>query len=273
MARWHFRGGCALGLPVRRRRLSRGASRGICAWDVRRRRGAAGCPGAAGGVVLPGEIVSAGRVGQRLANVNLQVRGDGQHSGVEGHVVAGAGGQAVPRVQALDGRTVLPRLDVSGQQHPAGHPRGWVQAAKDTPAAAVGRHIQRECVLSDAGRSQDDPFGILRWPLTLGGATGNLVPQGALEYRRVRFVLAEEGKLAAVLEVEEIGQARQTGSALVERLDGTSARTSGRNSRFIRVSEVTPVRRISRSSRWSGRREHGWRLPRARPCAARPPAP
>ena len=45
------------------------------------------------------------------------------------------------------------------------------------------------------------------WPVTLGGATGNLIPQGALEYRRAQFVLAEEGELAAVLEVEEIGQA------------------------------------------------------------------
>jgi len=57
-------------------------------------------------------------------------------------------------------------------------------------------------VLSDAGRSQDDPLGISVWPVTLGGATGNLIPQGALEYRRAQFVLAEEGKLAAVLEVE-----------------------------------------------------------------------
>jgi hypothetical protein len=32
-----------------------------------------------------------------------------------------------------------------------------------------------------------------------------LIPQGALEYRRAQLVLAEEGKLAAVLEFEEIG--------------------------------------------------------------------
>jgi hypothetical protein len=51
------------------------------------------------------------------------------------------------------------------------------------------------------------PFGISLWPVTLGGATGNLIPQGALEYRRVKPVLAEEGKLAGVLEVEEIRQA------------------------------------------------------------------
>jgi len=34
-----------------------------------------------------------------------------------------------------------------------------------------------------------------------------LIPQGVLEYRRAQLVLAQEGKLAAVLEVEEIGQA------------------------------------------------------------------
>ncbi len=159
------------------------------------------------GIVLPCEVIAAGRVDQRLGDVDLQARSHGQHSGVEGHVAAGAGGQAVARVQALGGRAVLPRLNVPGHRHPAGHARGWVQAAKDTPVTAVGQHIQREYVLSDAGRSQDNPFGILLWPVTLGGATGNLIPQGALEYRRAQLVLAEEGKLAAVLEVEEIGQA------------------------------------------------------------------
>ena len=59
-------------------------------------------------------------------------------------------------------------------------------------------------MLSDAGRSQDDPFGISVWPVTFGGATGNLIPQRTLEYRRAQFVLVEEVKLAAVLEVEEI---------------------------------------------------------------------
>ena len=49
MAHWHLSGGCALGLPVRRRRLSRGAILDTFAWEVRHRRGAAGCPGAAGG--------------------------------------------------------------------------------------------------------------------------------------------------------------------------------------------------------------------------------
>jgi hypothetical protein len=62
-------------------------------------------------------------------------------------------------------------------------------------------------MLPDPGRGQDDPFGTLLWPVTFGGATDNLVPQGALEYRRAQLALAEEGKLAAVLEVEEIGQA------------------------------------------------------------------
>jgi hypothetical protein len=48
-------------------------------------------------VVLPGELVPADRVGERLGDMDLQVRGHGQQSGVEGHVVAGAGGQAAPR--------------------------------------------------------------------------------------------------------------------------------------------------------------------------------
>ena len=73
--------------------------------------------------------------------------------------------------------------------------------------AAVVQHIQREYVLSDAGRGQDDPFGILLGQVTLGGAAGNLIPQGVLGYRRTQLALAEEGKLAAVLEVEESGQA------------------------------------------------------------------
>ena len=38
-------------------------------------------------VVLPGEVIAAGRVGQRLGDVDLQVRGHGEHSGLEGHVV------------------------------------------------------------------------------------------------------------------------------------------------------------------------------------------
>jgi hypothetical protein len=34
-----------------------------------------------------------------------------------------------------------------------------------------------------------------------------LLPEGALEYRRAELALAEEGKLATVPEVEEVGQA------------------------------------------------------------------
>jgi hypothetical protein len=89
---------------------------------------------------------------------------------------------------------------VADQQHPAGHARGGVQAAEDTPATAVGQHIQREYVLSDAGPSQDDPFGISVWPVTLGGAMGNLVPQGTLEYRRAQLILPEEGNLAVSIQ-------------------------------------------------------------------------
>jgi hypothetical protein len=39
-------------------------------------------------------------------------------------------------------------------------------------------------VLADARRGQDDPFGILRGPIMLGRAAGNLIPEGILEYRR-----------------------------------------------------------------------------------------
>jgi hypothetical protein len=88
-----------------------------------------------------------------------------------------------------------------------GTERSGVQATENTATPAVVQHIQREYMLAYAGRSQDDPFGILPWPVTFGGATDNLIPQGALEYRRAQLVLAEEGELAAVLEVEEIGQA------------------------------------------------------------------
>ena len=79
-----------------------------------------------------------------------------------------------------------------------------VQAAEDTSAAAVGQHVQRENVLAYTGRGQDDPFGILLWPVTRSGVTSNLVPQGAPGYRCAQLVLAEEGKLAAVLKVEEM---------------------------------------------------------------------
>jgi hypothetical protein len=151
-----------------------------------------------------------------------QVRGHGQHSGVEGHVAAGAGGQAVPRVQALAGRAVLPRLDLSGQQHPPGHARGRAQAAEDTQTTAVGRHIQRENVLPDAGRGQDDPFGISVWPVTLGGATGNLIPQGTLEYRRAQLVLAEEG---STLEGDRENRLARVGNRFGRLVGGGSAET------------------------------------------------
>jgi hypothetical protein len=139
-------------------------------------------------------------------NMDLQIHAHGQHSRIEGHMVAGAGGQAVPRVQTLGGPAVFPRLDVASQLHPPGAERGRVQAAEDTSAAAVVHHIQREHVLSDAGRGQDDPFGILLKPATPGSAAGNLIPEGVLEYRHAQL-LAEEGELAAILEVEEIGRA------------------------------------------------------------------
>ena len=139
--------------------------------------------------------------------MDLQVRGHGQHSGVEGDVVAGAGGQAVPRVQALAGRAVLPQLDVSGQQHPAGYARGWVRPQKTyRRPQLVNTFNANTCYPTRAAARMIRSISLL-WPVTLDGATGNLIPQGALEYRRAQLILAEEGKLAAVLEAEEIGQA------------------------------------------------------------------
>jgi len=63
-----------------------------------------------------------------------------------------------------EGHLVVPR-------HPDGVLRAGVhaEAAEDTAATAVVQHIQREYVLSYAGRGQDDPFGILLWPVTFGG--------------------------------------------------------------------------------------------------------
>jgi hypothetical protein len=92
---------------------------------------------------------------------------------------------------------------VSGQQHPPRHARGGVQAAEDASAAAVVQHIQREYVLAYAGCGQDDPFGVLLGQVAFGGAADDLIPEGVLEYRRAELVLAEEGELAAVLEVEK----------------------------------------------------------------------
>ena len=103
-------------------------------------------------------------------------------------------------------------------------------------------------MLPDAGCGQDDPFGISFWPLTLGGATGNLIPQGALEYRRAQFVLAEEGKLAAVLEVEEIGQAVAADAfgasgAQQNTVDSVNRALSSRNMVPARMSHLPPCER------------------------------
>ena len=115
-----------------------------------------------------------------------------------------------------------------------GPKRRRVQAPEDTPATAVVRHIQREHVLSHAGRSQDDPFGILLWHY-LRRRYGQLIPQGALEYRRAQLVLAEEGKLAAVLEVEESGRPPRS---------MPSARAA-RSRRWISVNRALSSRRIA----------------------------
>src|SRR5579875_893075 len=56
-------------------------------------------------------------------------------------------------------------------------------------------------VLPDPGRGQQDPFGFRS-----GRVLADLLAQFGLEHGDVEFLLAEQGKLAAVLEPEEIGQ-------------------------------------------------------------------
>ena len=92
--------------------------------------------------------------------VDAQSAVDRQHAGVEGHVVGGAGGQAVARVEPLAGGTVLPRLDMAGQQHPPGPGRRGPQPAEHAPPAAVGQYLHGEHVLADPGRGQHNPLGL-----------------------------------------------------------------------------------------------------------------
>lgn len=123
-------------------------------------------------VVLPGETISADSVSQWLGDVDLQLRADGEQSRIESHIVAGTAGQAVPWIQALGGRAVLPRFDVTGKQHLLGTERGRVQAAEDAAATAVVQHVQGEHMLADAGRSEDDPFGVPLGQVAPGDAAG-----------------------------------------------------------------------------------------------------
>ena len=62
-------------------------------------------------------------------------------------------------------------------------------------------------MLPDAGRGQDDPFGIQLGQVVPGDGTRDLILEGVLEYRRAQLVLAEEGELSPILQAEEIGQA------------------------------------------------------------------
>jgi hypothetical protein len=58
-------------------------------------------------VVLPGQRIGADRVGQRAGDVDLEACVNGEQAGVEGYVVAGAGGQAVVEIQAPARSAVL----------------------------------------------------------------------------------------------------------------------------------------------------------------------
>src|SRR5262249_24870057 len=88
-------------------------------------------------VVLRGEWVGRGGVGQWAGEMDAQSGVDGDHAGVEGHVVGGTGGQAVARIKPLGRGAVLPGLDVASHEHPGGAERRGLEAAKDALAAAV----------------------------------------------------------------------------------------------------------------------------------------
>jgi len=99
--------------------------------------------------------------------VDLQRWADSEQARVEGDVVAGAGGQAVPGIQVLAGCAVFPRLDVPGHQHVPGAERRGVQLTEDATLAAVAEHIQDEHVLPDPGRGQarEDKRAPMIWAL------------------------------------------------------------------------------------------------------------
>jgi hypothetical protein len=61
-------------------------------------------------------------------------------------------------------------------------------------------------MLPDPGRGEQDALGLLLGPGGGGGGPGDLVLEGVLQGRRAELVLAEEVELAALLEVEEVGQ-------------------------------------------------------------------
>jgi hypothetical protein len=61
-------------------------------------------------------------------------------------------------------------------------------------------------MLSDSGRCQQDPLGLQVRPHAGAMVLGDLVPQVGLEHGDVEFFLAEQGKFAAVLQAEKVGQ-------------------------------------------------------------------
>jgi hypothetical protein len=87
-----------------------------------------------------------------------------------------------------------------------GTERGGAQAAKDALAAAVCQHVVGEYVLSDPSRRQEDPFGLQFRQHTFAAVLLDLVAEGRFEHGDVEFLLAEQSKLAAILQVQEVRQ-------------------------------------------------------------------
>jgi hypothetical protein len=131
---------------------------------------------------------------------------DGEQPGVEGNVVRGARSQAIAGIQSLAGRAVLPRFDVTREQHPLRAKRRRLQPAKDTLAAAVGQHMLSEHMLSDPGCRKKDPLCLKRGPSALVRVSGDLLPQALLEHRDIELVLTEQGKFPFMLKAKEVGE-------------------------------------------------------------------
>lgn len=157
-------------------------------------------------VVLAGQGIGLDGGGQGAGKVDAQSAVDGEHAGVKGHVVGGAGGQAVAGIKTLGRCAVFPGLDVAGQQHPGRAERGGPQAAEDAAAGAVGQDLAGEYVLPDPGRGQQDPLGFAIWARAGVLVLADLVAQFGLQHGQVEFFLAKQGQFAAVLEPEEVRQ-------------------------------------------------------------------
>ena len=158
-------------------------------------------------VVLPGEPIGLCGIGQWAGNMNAQSPVDREHAGIEGHIMRRTGSQAVAGIEALGRRAVLPRLDMPGQQHPGAAERRGPQPAKDTPAAAVSQYLTGEHMLSDPGRRQEDPLRLQLRPRACATVPADLVAQARFEHGYVKFLLAEQSELAAVLQPQEVRQA------------------------------------------------------------------